>query len=399
MSVTGGAQRLSKRALARLIKKSMRGDAKAFAELYQTFINTIYYNVNSTLIDKNEVEDAVQQVVVSLHKSLHKLKSPYAFHSYLYRITMNVCYKYNQKEISKRYNTQAELDEELIDDKGKTPPQELESKERDELVRLFISKLPEKQRYTLLLYYYYDLSYKSIAEVMDTTVTSVGSNINRAKKNMKRMLEEHENENAGVEAKGDDFRGASLDSLFAAAFSSTIEEALDPGKADILWQKCIEQCPEIAANTPGVKTNKATRKAILAGVIASGAVVGVGALAIQQAIDPPVEPEEPAPITQPSLFIPQSVSIAMESSNPDYPETYNPARAEIELSEGFPLEWLIVNEAGAIVFQGEGSVIDHTVFDALERGAYQIEWTISNEAGDTGVAYRDFSMVDESNFP
>ncbi|MDR2035117.1 MAG: sigma-70 family RNA polymerase sigma factor [Coriobacteriales bacterium] len=382
----------------------MRGDAKAFPKLYQIFFNTIYFNVCSTLVNKSDVEDAVQQVLISLHKGLANLKSPYAFHSYLYRVTMNVCSKFNQKEARLRYVSLEEVEQLLVDDKNEVPPQVFEAKERDELVRFFISKLPKKQRYTLLLYYYYDLSYKDIAEAMDTTVTVVGSNISRAKRNMKLMLEEYENKLAEASSleSDDTFKGTSLDALFTAGFIGAVDQALSPEKAEILWRSLTEQLPQLAT-TAGAVSASAAYKAIVAGVAASGMVLGAATIAlhyVHESLETNRGSKAVASLeVSESLFMPQSVSINMANDNPAYPETYNPVFAEIVLSEGFPVEWLIRDEKGREVLRGRELIVGHTTFGSLPAGNYQIEWTISNEKGETGVASREFTIIEENNAP
>jgi len=398
MALESEAQKLSKRALARLISKSMRGDAEAFAEVYRIFINTIYFNVSTTLTDKSETEDAVQQVVLSLHRGLPQLKSPYAFHSYLYRITMNVCNKYNKKEAKQRYSTLEEVEEELSDESTNTPSEEFEIKERDELVRMFIGRLPEKQRYTLVLYYYYNLSYKSIAEAMNTSVTVVGSNINRAKKNMKQMLEEHE-KRARSTAEGDEtFQGASLDSVFAAGVTIAVNSALEPSAAELLWQKCVELAPEITVGVAVAKIKLATLTAVVAGIAAACIVVGAGVMMIQQAnISQQSGSQGTTSTTHQTWFIPEYVSIDYESRSASDPETYNPIHAEITLSEGTPLEWRIIDAQETLLARGTGSTIEQTVFDSLRAGVYRAEWTIENDVGNSGVAYRLFTIKEQAD--
>jgi len=395
MALESEAQRLSKRALARLISKSMKGDSEAFAEVYRIFINTIYFNVSSTLIDKSDTEDAVQLVVLSLHKGLPKLKSPYAFHSYLYRITVNVCNKYNKNEAKHQYSTLEEAEEEIFDQSSMTPQEELELKERDDLVRWFITKLPEKQRYTLVLYYYHDMSYKNIAEVLGTSVTVVGSNINRAKKNMKQMLEEHENRLKGTKESEDTFQGASLDSVFAAGIVSAVDTAIEPSAAEALWQRCLEVAPEIAIGTVVAKMKISAITAIIGGIMAAGIVVGVGVGAIQY-----INTVQPGPgsfsTTQQTWFIPERVFISFTSVDPSYPETHNPIFAELELSEGQPTEWLI-KQGEIVLASGTGWTIEQSYFDDLPPGNYEVAWTIENDAGGSGTAHREFTIAAETS--
>ena len=382
---------MSRRALTRLIRRSMSGDSEAFSELYKIFINTIYFNVNSTLIDKGEVEDAVQQVVLALHKGLPNLESPYAFHSYLYRITINVCNKYNKKEAKQRTSELTELEEATIADKGELPPERLERKELDKQVRLFIDRLPEKQRYALVLYYYYDMSYKKIAEIMDSSVTVVGSNINRAKKKLKEMLEDYENGLRGNAESEIRFRGISVDVLLASSLAASINNSLQPAAAEQIWGKCVELAPEIAVGALIAKVKIPALTAIIVGLLATGAVVAAAVFGIQYAGSHQSVFSGPAAVQ--TEFIPEYVSINFVNSDLGYPETNNPIRAEIVLSEGFPVEWRITDAAGTMLFAGTSTIIERNVFDSLPVGTYEVEWLVSNEEGNTGTAAREFSIM------
>lgn len=394
MIVDGGPYNLSKREMTRLIKKGMKGDAEAFARIYRVFFNTIYYNVSNSLVNKSETEDAIQQIVLQLHRSLPRLKSPFAFHSYLYRITTNVCNEYNHKETRQRLNSQEE-EEEAVDE-SEMPFEDLERKSRDELVRSFINNLPEKQRYALVLYYFYDMSYKGIAETMGTSVSVVGSNINRAKNKVKQMLVDYENNKAKDKKSGDASKDASLDSVFTAAIAFSIANESVPGSADAIWHKLIEQAPEIAVSTVSLGTQISTLKALLATTLASGAVIGASMLGYMYA-DRSEEIVEPTTSivteAQQSVFIPESVSIDFLSVASEVPELKDSVYAKISLSDGYPLEWYIIDESGTVCAQGKGSVIKYTYFEALQKGDYTIKWTIMNDEGEIGFAYNEFSVV------
>jgi len=388
-----GAQKLPKRDLERLIKKSMKGDSAAFAELYKIFINTIYFNVSSSLIDKSETEDAVQQVVFSLHRGLPRLKSPYAFHSYLYRIIVNVCNKHNKKGAIQQQGTTVEIEDDLLIDEDDTPPEVLERKEQGDLVRQFISKLPEKQRYMLVLYYYYDMPYKRIAEVMETSVTVVGSNLNRAKQKIKQMLEEYEEKMSGTRKNNEVYhRGVAIDAILAAGIAGSIEESLTPVGAEILWQQMAQKAPEILVNSLG-KSKLAASSKVAAGVVVAAAVVTSGVM-LGLYLDNPTFPQDPPPITEQVVFAPEVVEISFQGDQ-DLPDVYNPLSAEIELSEGFPLEWRITqNDGDTILIEGTGSFAGRDAFRSLEPGEYRMEWRISDEAGNTGLACREFFIVE-----
>jgi len=381
-------KRIPKRALARLIKKSMKGDLKAFNEVYKIFIKTIYFNVSCALNDKADIDDAIQQIVISMFKGLSQLESPYAFHSYLYKITNNVCWKLNQKEEKHRYSSITELEEEIVDDKNITPEESWEQKQNVALVRRFIARLPEKQRYALMLYYYHDMSYKDIAEAMDSDINVVGSNIYRAKQSIKQMWEEFDAEmdQANLNDSNDE---RSFNSVFAVALVGSIDTVIEPSKIEALWQACMISAPELLLVGLAVNTTQATLKSVVAKLAVAVLVACGGVVVVQNVVAYQTQSHMSIEV-QPPLFHPDEVAIKFFGGTPHAPEIYNPIWAIIELSEGTPQTWQILNSEKTIVARGSEFVLGPEVFRELPQGTYLLEWTVANDEGSTGIARREF---------
>jgi len=405
-------KRIPKHVLARLIKKSMKGDLKAFNEVYKVFIKTIYFNVSCSLNDKADIDDAVQQVVISMFKGLSQLESPYAFHSYLYRITNNVCWNFNQKEEKHRHSSITELEEELVDDKSITPEESWEKTQDIEMVRKFISKLPEKQRYALMLYYYYDMTYKDIAEAMDSDINVVGSNIYRAKQNIKQMWEEYDVKATKTEhvertepaepVKSDklaelDHQHASY-SVFAIGLAGYIDTIVEPSKIEALWKICTISAPELFVVGVAIEAKQATLKTVVTSVVAAVTVACLGIVAFQNIVHDQATPDHGEQV-QPALFIPEEVSIVFLGTTPNAPEIYNPTGASILLSEGTPQTWRILDSAKNEVAQGAGSTFNQNIFENLPEGTYLVEWTIADDNGNTGIARREFIIEEIEQNP
>lgn len=68
------------------------------------------------------------------------------------------------------------------------PNLNIEKKEQQRALRKAISKLPENQRIAIVLSTYHELSYKEIAEVMETSVSSVESLLFRARNNLRKIM-------------------------------------------------------------------------------------------------------------------------------------------------------------------------------------------------------------------
>jgi len=188
--------------------------------------------------------------------------------------------------------------------------------------------------------------------------------------------------------------------VLAAGVVATVEGVLKPAAVESLWQSCLALSPEIAVGAAAAKVKSATVAAIVTGIIAAGLVVGGGVMAIQYANNSqPVAPagETMTVTSQQSMFVPDFVSIDYTSSNPARPETYNPIYAELVLSEGTPVEWLIRDSNDHVVVTGTGWFIEGAYFAGLEIGVYQVEWVVENDEGNWGIAYKVFTVEDDSN--
>ena len=71
---------------------------------------------------------------------------------------------------------------------NQAPYNNIEYREQHKLLREAMNTLPENQRIALMLSTYHELSYKEIAEVMDTSVSSVESLLFRAKNNLRKTM-------------------------------------------------------------------------------------------------------------------------------------------------------------------------------------------------------------------
>lgn len=166
----------------------MRGDSTAFNGLVEDFSKDILYSASNLLYDPEEAEDVGQEVVLALFQSITKLKSPLAFYSYLQQTVRNICIRHNQKY--KRLPT-TDLDEhkaELAAPRHEEPETMFDQVEQVQRVGELLEQLPARQRQVLYYYYYGELSYKEIAEIMGVSVNTVGATINQAKANLKRMI-------------------------------------------------------------------------------------------------------------------------------------------------------------------------------------------------------------------
>jgi len=126
-----------------------------------------------------------QEAFLKAFRAIHSFRGDSAFSTWLYRIAVNTCLSYR----STRRPEHETLDYSLADS---SPPavENVEREERALLVRSAVSRLPDKQRATLILRVYQDLSHREIALALGTTVGAVKANFFHALGNLKKLLAE-----------------------------------------------------------------------------------------------------------------------------------------------------------------------------------------------------------------
>ncbi|MCL2530346.1 MAG: hypothetical protein FWE41_08505 [Coriobacteriia bacterium] len=195
---------------------------------------------------------------------------------------------------------------------------------------------------------------------------------------------------AMMAGEGDEtFKGASFNSLVTAGFAASIDNVIDTSKQEALWQGCLEKAPEITTIAAALCAKQSAFKTVVTGTAAIVVALGAGFSLIWSTI----QYQESSPVIMEALqplFIPESVEIYFVNGNPALPEIYNPHQATIELSEGVAQEWCILDSAQGVVTQGAGAVIGPRAFEGLVNGVYQIKWTVADEDGNIGYAYREF---------
>ena len=151
-----------------LIQKSLKGDRKAFEKLYYQHRDQVYGVLAQRLWDRDTLDDLVQNTFFRAFKSLHTFKGDALFSTWLTQIALNV-YRSNLRSVQSRQNwLQTSEDPEAVSgvlrdfDKMDDPARLVQDKERAELVRQSIEKLPERYRKAMWYRYVLDWSYEEI---------------------------------------------------------------------------------------------------------------------------------------------------------------------------------------------------------------------------------------------
>ncbi len=167
-----------------LIKSFQNGDKDAFTELVMRHKDKIRNLIYLTLGDVDYIDDISQDVFISAFHKLDNFRFESKFTTWLYRVTINKCRDYLRKKRIRHIFLP--LQEEIHNPAIRMKPENMDI---PKIVRRAIERLPEKLKEPLILRDIQGLSYKEIAEKLDTEVGTVKSRIFRARESLKIILE------------------------------------------------------------------------------------------------------------------------------------------------------------------------------------------------------------------
>lgn len=165
------------------ILASQRGDRAAFDRLVERHQREIYRLCYRYVNNHEDAADLAQDSFVKAYKAIGRFRGDSAFTTWLYRIAVNTCLNFR----ASRRMVQEELSEALADP-GVPVVQRMQERERSQQVRDAVARLPEKQRATLILKIYHDLTHEEVAGILGSSVGTVKANLFHAVGNLRKML-------------------------------------------------------------------------------------------------------------------------------------------------------------------------------------------------------------------
>ncbi|WP_339740276.1 sigma-70 family RNA polymerase sigma factor [uncultured Sunxiuqinia sp.] len=165
-----------------------KGDEKAFSYLFDVYHLQLFEYGRRFTMDENLVKDSIQDLFFELARKREKLSSTdnilfYLLKALRLRIFVN---------LRKNKSGGSGINEDLLQEFYLTYSTDVDLAEKElKLDRLAesINQLPARQKETIYLKFYKNLSNREIAEIMQLNYQSVGNNIQKAIHKLKILLE------------------------------------------------------------------------------------------------------------------------------------------------------------------------------------------------------------------
>ena len=167
-------------AVTELVAGCRLGDRDAQRRLYESFQLRIY-RLLVRMVGTQAAADVTQQVFLQVFRKLEQFSGQGRFYGWLYRLAVNEAYQYLRREGRRRHQSLAFEPRDNSVCGGETA-------ELKELMEVALARLEPELRAICLLREIDELSYREIAEVLDIPEGTVGSRLNRARRELKEHL-------------------------------------------------------------------------------------------------------------------------------------------------------------------------------------------------------------------
>jgi len=161
-----------------------RGEREAFDGLVERHQRDVYRLCYRYVGNHEDANDLAQEAFLKAWRGMASFRGDSAFSTWLYRIAVNTCLNFR----SARRPLAAEEPSEALPDRGPSAAERLVGRERERQVRDAIARLPEKQRATLILKVYHELTHEEVARILGSTVGTVKANLFHAVANLRKLV-------------------------------------------------------------------------------------------------------------------------------------------------------------------------------------------------------------------
>ncbi len=176
---------LSDEAIAEQVQK---GDREAFGLIIERYEEKLLRYGRRFHADREDIRDLVQDVFIKAYMNIQSFDPKRRLSPWIYRIAHNEFVNAVKKRIR---NPLSYFDFDTILPHAAKTETLLDDISRQELKRVIegnLKQLDEKYREPLILYYFEEMEYKEIADILQIPMSTVGVRLQRGKMALKRLL-------------------------------------------------------------------------------------------------------------------------------------------------------------------------------------------------------------------
>jgi len=179
---------MANEALERIVERCRAGDDSAWEELVDATASDLFRMAVSFTRQRSEAEDLTQEVFLKLWQNLHRYEPGSTFRAWAFRIARNMFVDAYRRARAERSATW--VDPEFLEmlPGGEDPHTSTVRRQRLEMARTALGRLPEDLSRLILLRDFADWSYEELAEELELPLGTVKSRLNRARRELAAVM-------------------------------------------------------------------------------------------------------------------------------------------------------------------------------------------------------------------
>ena len=163
----------------------------SFSELIKRYeIKLLKYIRRISYFDNDDAQDILQEVFIKVYKNLNSFDADLKFSSWIYRITHNEVITNFRKAKSRPPQYDLDIKDEILENikHDFDIEKELDNSLTKEQIENVLSHMDRKYKEVLILKFFEFKDYNEISDIIKKPIGTVGTLINRAKKQFKEIV-------------------------------------------------------------------------------------------------------------------------------------------------------------------------------------------------------------------
>lgn len=171
------------------IARLKSGDKQAFEQLFREYKNMVYTIVNRMVFNKGRVDDLAADIFLKIYQNIQRFDERSKLSTWMYRIAYNHCLDYIKAAKRDPLESSEPVDTMYgLSSKEMGADTMVLKKEQEGVLHKIMATMPEKYRMVLNFYYFEEISYNEMSEIMGIPVGTVKTYLFRAKEYLKEKM-------------------------------------------------------------------------------------------------------------------------------------------------------------------------------------------------------------------
>ncbi|HMO16094.1 MAG: RNA polymerase sigma factor [Planctomycetaceae bacterium] len=165
-----------------IVRRAARGDRDAQRQIYEHYGHRALSTIKR-IVGSSDAEDVLQDAFIRLFDKLPTFRFESEFSTWMHRLVVNEALQRLRKRVQKVTNTES-LPSEVLD----THNRGMNSQEDVEIIKMAMNQIQPELRRMFELKVLDELSYAQISEIIGIPEGTVGSRLNRARRELQNQL-------------------------------------------------------------------------------------------------------------------------------------------------------------------------------------------------------------------